>query len=226
LVFAFGDRFCGVVVLFFFFSIFFFFARHWSRAFFFLCLRLCFRSFSLIFAHFSPIFPPLHLSQTIYVFFIFFFYVRSYDSEGNLIEDPEDSVPLTPEEIAERKLAAKKARKKRILKWRLEFGKKLDGAFYNVVMLLATVYALFAQDLLYLALPKSADGAWGVMTAICFGLFVLDLVLSCIGKPGYFASLFFWLDLLATISLLPDIPFVWEPFLESVGGDAETASSS
>jgi class 3 adenylate cyclase len=106
--------------------------------------------------------------------------------------------------------------------WRVNtVGKWLDGNFYNLVMLAATIWALFLQDIADLALNKSVDPGFGGINAFVFFLFVLDLILGSIGKPGYFPSLFFFLDLLATVSILPDVPFIWNPFLNAVGGGGD-----
>jgi hypothetical protein len=36
-------------------------------------------------------------------------------------------------------------------------------------------------------------------------LFSFELTVACIVRPGYFASLYFWIDLAATLSMLLDI---------------------
>jgi hypothetical protein len=56
--------------------------------------------------------------------------------------------------------------------------------------------------------------------------FALELVLSTWAKPGYKFSFYFWLDLVATVSLIPDIGFIWDPMIgveddESGSSDAE-----
>jgi class 3 adenylate cyclase len=91
-------------------------------------------------------------------------------------------------------------------------------------MLVATLYALFAGDVLAAAFRPSADYGFGVASAITFALFAFDLLASVVGKPGYFPSLFFFLDLLATISIIPDIPFIYEPFLTSVGASPDSVA--
>ena len=45
-------------------------------------------------------------------------------------------------------------------------------------------------------------------TAI-LNIFLLELVLSSWAKPGYLGSFYFWLDLIATLSLIPDIGWLW-----------------
>eukprot|EP00163_Fabomonas_tropica_P031980 TRINITY_DN780_c1_g3_i1.p1 TRINITY_DN780_c1_g3~~TRINITY_DN780_c1_g3_i1.p1 ORF type:complete len:759 (-),score=200.74 TRINITY_DN780_c1_g3_i1:174-2231(-) len=96
-------------------------------------------------------------------------------------------------------------------------------------MMIATAWALFATDFQLIALPKTVDDAFAIVTFIFFLAFAIDLVLSSLAKKGYFLSMFFFLDLIATISLLPDIPFIWDPFMESLGqggGDNSNTTST
>eukprot|EP00163_Fabomonas_tropica_P027461 TRINITY_DN5292_c0_g1_i9.p1 TRINITY_DN5292_c0_g1~~TRINITY_DN5292_c0_g1_i9.p1 ORF type:complete len:700 (-),score=166.28 TRINITY_DN5292_c0_g1_i9:543-2597(-) len=86
-------------------------------------------------------------------------------------------------------------------------------------MIIFTIFALFGTDLQLWFMPKSADDTMAAITLIALLLFMLDLVLSSLAKPGYFMSMFFWLDMAATISLIPDIPWIIEPLFELFGLD-------
>mmetsp|Transcript_7346 Transcript_7346/g.9166 ORF Transcript_7346/g.9166 Transcript_7346/m.9166 type:complete len:915 (+) Transcript_7346:148-2892(+) len=96
---------------------------------------------------------------------------------------------------------------------------------YDDIMMIVTMFVLFEEDFRYLCLPKSADGAFEVMVSISFVLFLLELVLNSWAKTewkpkngswvtlpnGYLLSFFFWLDLLAILSLFPDVPWIAKP---------------
>ena len=43
---------------------------------------------------------------------------------------------------------------------------------------------------------------------------------------GYLFGLYFWLDLLATLSLIPEIPFLWNPIEEIVSPIFDTSGSA
>jgi len=85
-------------------------------------------------------------------------------------------------------------------------------------MMIVTIYALFGDDLRILVFPPSTDHVFVVMNTITFILFVLEMFLNTWIKSdfsrgvhhwkGYVFSFFFWLDLLALISMLPDLPWV------------------
>ena len=75
-------------------------------------------------------------------------------------------------------------------------------------MMLVTVYALFFDDIRILALPPSADFPCDIVTSICIVLYLTELILGWIAIDGYFMSFFFWLDLLAALSMIPDVSFI------------------
>jgi len=92
-------------------------------------------------------------------------------------------------------------------------------------MMLVTLFVLFGEDLRLLSFPPSTDSTFAVLNNICFFLFLLELLLNCWAKSafskvkvkvrgrdilkvkvtGYMFSFFFWLDLLAVLSMIPDI---------------------
>ena len=60
------------------------------------------------------------------------------------------------------------------------------------------------------------------MTIVCFFLFTIELIAASVGKPGYWLSFFFWLDLIATLSIITDI----EPLMEALLGDTNSAAGA
>lgn len=78
----------------------------------------------------------------------------------------------------------------------------------QLVLMFLTMYALFGDDLRLLLLPKSADAFCSSIVFVIFLIFSLEWAAQCVFKPKYTYSLFFWLDLLATVSLVTDIIFL------------------
>ena len=74
--------------------------------------------------------------------------------------------------------------------------------------MLVTVYALFFDDIRILCLPPSADLTCDIITLVCIVLYFAELILGCVAIEGYFLSFFFWLDLLAALSMVPDVSFL------------------
>lgn len=83
-------------------------------------------------------------------------------------------------------------------------------------MTLITIYALIADDIKLLSCDVSADKYFTGITIFSFFTFLIELIVASIGKPGYWLSFFFWLDLIATLSIITDI----QPLMEAMfGGD-------
>jgi hypothetical protein len=87
----------------------------------------------------------------------------------------------------------------------------LDHKIFTYVMTALTIYALFGDDLRLLFFTKSADWLFNLLTSISMLAFVFEIVISAIAKTEeYLFSFYFWLDVIATISLIFDISWVWD----------------
>lgn len=86
-----------------------------------------------------------------------------------------------------------------------ELEKFLDSKFFQIIINVMTVYALFADDIRSAFLPKSVDNGFDSITIVCMVLFTIEIILSVITKEKYFNSFFFWLDIISTISLIFDL---------------------
>jgi len=107
----------------------------------------------------------------------------------------------------------------------------LASPIYTGIMLVLTVFALFGEDLRVLAFPSSADDGFNAVASFTFFAFVFDLLLASFsrtsrstkdaatasgnalqekfGIKGYFLSFFFWLDFVAALSIVTEIPWIW-----------------
>ena len=83
-------------------------------------------------------------------------------------------------------------------------------------MTIVTVYTLFFDDLRLILLPKSTDDFVYTLSALAMLVFILEIFASIYAVEGYFPSFFFWLDLVSTVTMIPDIGWLW---FEIVGGD-------
>ena len=113
--------------------------------------------------------------------------------------------------------------------------KILNSRSFTLLTGIATLYALFGNDIKLLLVHKSADAVFTVLSSICFFLFLIELIVAslvnskCVWKnrrqdgsdckqrwlgiSGYFLGLFFMLDLVALLALVPEIPWIWEPIV-------------
>ncbi|CAG9315867.1 unnamed protein product [Blepharisma stoltei] len=85
----------------------------------------------------------------------------------------------------------------------------LDNWITQAYLMLLTLFALFGDDIRLLATEQSSDGYFFWTAFVCLVSFAVEIILSSISKEKYFNSFFFWLDILATISLILDIGWVW-----------------
>ena len=86
-------------------------------------------------------------------------------------------------------------------------------------MTLVTIYALLGDDLKLLTTTMEADIYFTWCTSIALVLFMLELILASIGKEGYLNSFFYWLDLVSTLSLVTDIPPIWNKVIGDTATD-------
>jgi class 3 adenylate cyclase len=85
--------------------------------------------------------------------------------------------------------------------------KLLESPAFQILTFLATLYALFAFDLNAAVGEKSSDGVIDQVTLVVLIIFLIELLFSLICVPGYI-QFFFWLDLIASISLYLEIGFL------------------
>jgi hypothetical protein len=80
-------------------------------------------------------------------------------------------------------------------------------------MTLVTVYALFFDDIRIIAFSKQADLYFNALTLIALVSFLIELLLASIAIHGYVNSFFFWLDLISALSMLPDLGWIYQHFM-------------
>ena len=80
-------------------------------------------------------------------------------------------------------------------------------------MAIVTVYVLFVDDFRILVLPRKLDDIFMALNCISLVLFVIEIIISSISLNSYFLQFYFWLDLIATLSLISDISWIWYPIV-------------
>ncbi len=92
--------------------------------------------------------------------------------------------------------------------WQIKVDRVLEHWITAIFMTLITIYSLFFDDIRALAVDKSADDVFYVITSICMACFLVEIFFACIAKEDYFLTFFFWLDLISTISMIGDIGWI------------------
>lgn len=96
---------------------------------------------------------------------------------------------------------------------RMRIKRVIDGKYATLVMACVTIWVLFGDDIRLVTTRKESDEGFFISFLICFILFVIEIILNSIVQEDYKFTFFFWLDVVATISIVPDIPYIIDPFL-------------
>ncbi len=83
----------------------------------------------------------------------------------------------------------------------------IDGKMCTLIMSILTIFTLWGDDLRLCAFTKDADDIFEGLFTFSIVAFFIEFLLNSISKPGYKWGFFFFLDLIAVLSLVPDIPW-------------------
>ena len=115
-------------------------------------------------------------------------------------------------EIEKEKNIKKKVKTKTI------FNYIVENNYFVAFMTVLTIIALFANDIQMAWLPPGADLTYDIVQTIMFVLFCLEIIFTSLAKRTYIFSFFFWLDIVATLSLIQDITFIFNPLINLAYG--------
>lgn len=109
-----------------------------------------------------------------------------------------------------------------------KISKFLDHTIVVVFMTLITIYALYLDDVKILFMPKSVDDVFSGITLSVMLCFCLEIFLAFYSKQEYRFSFFFYLDIISTISMIPDCEWIWTAIVDtsSTTNDGSSASSA
>lgn len=99
------------------------------------------------------------------------------------------------------------------LKRRKQCAAFIDHACVVVYMTLLTIYALYMDDIRMIALPPDYDDIFYGITLVAMICFALEILIASYAKDDYMYSFFFWLDIISTISMVPDCGWIWDPII-------------
>jgi hypothetical protein len=123
-------------------------------------------------------------------------------------ENKEEEVIVKKVEEKPMPRATKKEIAHRIIK------KTIESNYFISFMTLLTLIALFSNDIQAAWLPSSVDNPFDILGTLLLFFFSLEILLTCIVNREYINSFFYWLDIIATISLIQDISFIFTPILD------------
>jgi len=97
----------------------------------------------------------------------------------------------------------------------------LHNKYFEASIWLFTIWALFADDIRIIAAPPSADEVFYVFHFIALCLFIYEFVANCLTEDNYIFGYFFWMDLAAALTMIPDVPWLVELFVANDDADVE-----
>jgi class 3 adenylate cyclase len=86
----------------------------------------------------------------------------------------------------------------------------VQSKVFTFTMFFLTIWVLFGDDIRLAYCTLEADPIFNAITLAAITLFTVELLLTSVSQDDYVGSFFFWLDIIATVSLILDLTFVWE----------------
>lgn len=107
------------------------------------------------------------------------------------------------------------------------FCRRMASSVYIALFFaIITLWVLFSDDLRYASFPPSADEVMGWLSVACMVAFCCEIIMYSFGSRDYVGSFFFWLDLLATASMILDVPAVEDAIFDAISGDSDALESA
>lgn len=132
-------------------------------------------------------------------------------------------------------------------KWFLDAAGVTFRITFDDVMMFMTLFVLFADNIRLMVADKNVDDDFIVVNSLCLFAFIIELLANTWSKTdnmyfdflyffdeevwipwffcdGFMFSFFWWLDLIAILSMFPDIPWIADPM--GIGGISNSYDAS
>jgi hypothetical protein len=114
---------------------------------------------------------------------------------------------------------------KRRPRWMVKIERFLESYPMVIFVAIVTVYTLFFDDIRVITIEKQYDDVFYGITSGCFFFFICEIFLAALCRDNYFLTFFFWLDIVSTISMFPDIGWVWD-IITGEGGTPQAGNAA
>lgn len=84
----------------------------------------------------------------------------------------------------------------------------VEGKMITTLMTCVTLFALFGDDIRLWSLASPVDSYYYSLLIVCFFLFAIEILINSCVVDDFKYSFFFWLDIVATLSLIIDIAWI------------------
>ena len=95
----------------------------------------------------------------------------------------------------------------------------------TIFMGAVTIFALFGDDLRFLLFPKAGDIYIEIALFLSLLAFSIEILANSCVVDDFKYSFFFWLDIIATASIVTDISFLTSPVYDAIGFDQFSADA-
>uniref|UniRef100_K3WBH0 Guanylate cyclase domain-containing protein n=1 Tax=Globisporangium ultimum (strain ATCC 200006 / CBS 805.95 / DAOM BR144) TaxID=431595 RepID=K3WBH0_GLOUD len=105
----------------------------------------------------------------------------------------------------------------------------LENKYVSSFLTLCTIFALFGDDIRVSFCSKDADNTIYNLLFVCFIFFSMELILGVYGRPNYFnrgLGFAFYLDLVSTLSVIPDIDWIWSHVIGTTSSGSTSSSQT
>jgi len=94
-------------------------------------------------------------------------------------------------------------------KWRVRGRMLMKSKSFNAIIAISTIYAIVGMELAEASVGSRDFLILSILTFAALLFFSFEIVVSSFCIEYYNLSFFWWLDFIGTVSLLPDIDFIW-----------------
>ena len=112
--------------------------------------------------------------------------------------------------VVEEEVVATTTTKKKDSKIQRAINSALEHPASTVLLMVMTFWSLFSDDIRVAALTKEVDVPFAIVTLVFMAIFLLETILRSWVALGFFLSFNFWLDLIATASMVLDFEVLWQ----------------
>jgi hypothetical protein len=99
----------------------------------------------------------------------------------------------------------------------------LNHKYTNLIFMFVSIYSLFADDIRLVASYKSADPVFSTFAILVFLIFSVEIILTFLIDERYICGLYFWIDLVSTLSMLLDVHWIYDSIYELARNDLSVA---
>ena len=94
---------------------------------------------------------------------------------------------------------------------------------FELFTIVITMQSLFSDDLKLWLLPLVVDNVFNIFVLLNILMFLFEITVNSVGKKDYFLSFYFFTDLIATITLVFDFGWGFEPIVGTTNYEATDA---